>query len=167
MNSHAPWVSHPLPSRVLCRNAREEDDLQQIATTATEHEQMSRIRILSEFLFGLHRQRVESAPHIRQADCEPHPRVARRRDHAVSRWIRPTTEDNAVGPSTRIRRPSDRVMSTRCALTAQQRGSSASCASAEPLFSSGGASISTGRKYSQPRLQRQMRYFPQGQNGGL
>lgn len=57
---------------------------------------------------------------IRHASGKPNARIARYRDHAVSPWIRPTTDDKAVGPSTRTRRPSDRVMSTRCALTTLQ-----------------------------------------------
>jgi transposase len=66
------------------------------------------------------RARVEPAPHVRHACRQPHPRIARHRNHAVSPWIRPTTDDNAVGPSTRMRRPSDKVMSTRCAVTTEQ-----------------------------------------------
>ena len=39
-NRHAPWLSHPLPGRA-CLHAREEDDLEQIATPSPEYKQMA------------------------------------------------------------------------------------------------------------------------------
>ena len=78
---------------------------------------MSRVRIFRQNLFSLRRQRVEPAPHVRHPSSQPHPRIARHWDHAINPCTRPRTAQSAVGPSTRIRRPSDKVMSTRCAQT--------------------------------------------------
>src|SRR5690606_27197468 len=91
------------------------DDLQKIAPALPEHEQVAGIRILGQDLFSLRRQCVEATPHVRHAGREPHPRIARHRDHAIRPCTSPTTDDSAVDPSTTTRRPSDSVMSTRCA----------------------------------------------------
>ncbi len=48
---------------------------------------------------------------------QPDPRVRWNGDYGINPSTRAKTDANAVGPSTRIRRPSDNVMSMRCAET--------------------------------------------------
>jgi hypothetical protein len=49
------------------------------------------------------------------ARSQPDPRVGGNRDQTARPYTRLTTAVNAVGPSIKMRRPSDRVMSTRLA----------------------------------------------------
>ena len=46
---------------------------------------------------------------IRDARSQPHPRVARDREHCARPVTSATTADNAVAPSTRMRRPSGKA----------------------------------------------------------
>ena len=89
------------------------DDLQQVTAPPPEHKQMSRIRIKLQNLLRLGRQSVESAPHVRHPGSQPDPRVGRHGDHGIRPSISASTADSAVVPSTKIRRPSDSVISTR------------------------------------------------------
>lgn len=90
------------------------DNFHQGTPTATEHKLMPGIRIFGQHLLRLRCQCVEAPPHIRHARRKPRPRVARRRGYAVRPCTNPTTEASEVGPSIRIRRPSDSVMPIRC-----------------------------------------------------
>ena len=108
---------------------------------------MARIRVIGQQLLRLCGQRVEAPPHSLDASSKPNPRVARNRDHAVSPCICPTTDANDVGPSTRIRRPSDSAMSTRCAKSAGSGSATTSFIRAKAVgLSRQDASISIERK---------------------
>lgn len=64
----------------------------------------------------------EPSTHVRDPGRQPDPRVARHRDHVIRPSTSPRTDASAVGPSTTTRRPSDSVMSTRCARTESPAG---------------------------------------------
>ena len=59
------------------------DDLHEIASTATEHEQMSGERVLLQHRLGLCRERRKALAHVGDARRKPDPRVGRNRDHVV------------------------------------------------------------------------------------
>ena len=101
VNRHAPCITHQIILGSSPRRPR--------------HKQVTRTRILSQYLFSLRRQRVETAAHVRHPDSHPHPSIAWHRNHAISPCTRPRMAENAAGPSTRISRPSDKVVSTRWA----------------------------------------------------
>ena len=61
--------------------------LDQVTSSATEHEHMSRVRIFSQILFSLRRLRFEPASHVRHIGGQPHPRVARHRDQVINPCI--------------------------------------------------------------------------------
>jgi hypothetical protein len=110
---------------------------------------MSRVRIFSQNLFGLCCQRIEPAPHVRHPSRQPNPRVAGHWDHVMILCTRPRTAESAAGPSTRIRRPSDKVMSTRCAQTPTPDGSDAP-ELGRRTSTSDGSLTSMGRKVAPP-----------------
>jgi len=126
---------------------------------------MPRIRILGQHTLRLCRQRVEPAPHVRHARRQPNTRITRYRDHAAKPCTRPRTDASVVGPSTRMRRPSDRVMSTRCAETAGPRPAPALCDGAAAHFI-GGAPTSTGRKTPSSAVPSGAGTLPDGANRG-
>ena len=79
------------------------------------------LSVASEFWLGNLVQMRLCLPALPQAmdrhAFKPYPRVRRHRDQGISPSTKAKTADSAVLPSTRIRRPSDSVISTRCAET--------------------------------------------------
>lgn len=61
-----------------------EENLHQIAPSASEDEQVAAERVLSEHLLHLPRKAVEAAPHIGGPRGQPDPCAARQRDHSRS-----------------------------------------------------------------------------------
>lgn len=80
------------------------------------------IGIKFQNVLSLSRQCVKPPPHICNPCGMPNTRVAGDRGQTASPRTRLSTTVNALGPSTRMRRPSNRVMSTRLADTDQVVG---------------------------------------------
>src|SRR5438477_13119512 len=57
------------------------DDLNQVASDASEHVEVTGVRIAPQNLLHLQRQPVHAFAHVGPTDCQPHPNPARNRDH--------------------------------------------------------------------------------------
>ena len=80
-----------------------------------EYKKVTRIRILRHNALGQFRQAIKLLAHVRHASGKPYLRFCRNRDHTIDSSTKAKTAGNAVAPSTNMRRPSDKVISTRCA----------------------------------------------------
>jgi hypothetical protein len=77
----------PLQSLGVQRHANPvmPDDLEQIALPSPENKQVSGMRITLQRLLHKQRQAVHPTPHVRSANSQPNPHVARNRDHRRTR----------------------------------------------------------------------------------
>ena len=110
VNKHAPWPSHPLPGSA-CLHAREGDQLDLIPAPSSEQKQMAGERIARQNLFGLCRQPVKPAPHIRHTRSQPDLRIRQYRDHAASPRASSSTKPASAPSLTRSLRPFSNVIS--------------------------------------------------------
>src|SRR5712675_946262 len=60
------------------------DNLDQIATGASEDVKVARVRIAPQCLLDLQSQAIHASPHVRSSDREPHPHTRGNRDHRRS-----------------------------------------------------------------------------------
>ena len=81
------------------------DDLDQIATAATEHEQMPGKRVLLQHGLGLRGQRRKALAHVRHPGRKPDPRVGRNRDQTDRPRISRANASGSYLPLIRIRCP--------------------------------------------------------------
>src|SRR5882672_2993371 len=82
----------------------------QSTAPATEHEQMSVMRVVPERLLHQERQTIKALAHVRMAGGQPDPRATRDRDHGrrlpfASAFISADTVRASTGPVIRIRPP--------------------------------------------------------------
>src|SRR3989344_1750812 len=90
------------------------EDLHQAAAAATEHEQITPMRIALEVLLHLQRQPRHPLAHVGVAGGDPNPHARRQRDHRSARSAAATTEAGALA-ATRTRTPPGRSI-TRAVL---------------------------------------------------
>jgi len=109
---HETSLLQPLAEQA-CALAVKPDHFDQIAAPPSEHKQVPRERVFCQRLLRQGGQSVESLPHVSDASCQPDLGLRRNRDHRISPSTRAKTPDSAVGPSTKIRRPSVNVISIR------------------------------------------------------
>ena len=82
------------------------EDLQKVAPTAPEDEEIARVRVPAQRFLDLQGQRVHAATHVRHARGQPHPHIATDRDHRAASAMRTRESAEASTPaSTTTRAP--------------------------------------------------------------